>query len=153
MSFEKRNPPKSHYGIDQKDQCRAKASPTTLLFLPSKLSKNRRSEPSQLIDLPHSRQRLTGLTGFVSGIKKKAERKSGLRPAVGERGLYAGGLNLSTAALRNQRHFLQRTKQRCISLLRSPDIVARRSGFKSPLLTQIPPAGRSCHKADTFSRD
>ena len=61
---------------------------------------------------------------------KKAEQKSGLRPAVGEGGLYAGGLSLSTPAPRNRRHFLQRTKLRRGPLSRSPDIVTHRGGFK-----------------------
>jgi hypothetical protein len=84
---------------------------------------------------------------------KKPERKSGLRPAVGEGGLYAGGLSLSTPAPRKWRHFSQRTKYRRQPLPQSMDIVLHRGCFKGPFLIHIAPLVRSRHKADTFSRD
>ena len=83
---------------------------------------------------------------------KKTEQKSGLRPTVGERGLYAGALGLSTPVTRIGDNFSQR-KNRCHNLPPpSWDIVALEPGFKA-FSAQIIPADESCHKADTFSLD
>ncbi len=61
---------------------------------------------------------------------KKPERKSGSRPTVGEGGLYAGVLGLSTPVSRIRRQFFVAKNHRCEWLAPNPDIVTRRGGFK-----------------------